>query len=557
MIFDKLKEYGKDINITLIIHLIIYLIISFISSNVFVSVLMIDSIINAIQYLKALYENHRVDVIKKYNIEKLQENDIIAQKIKKYVEENYPEHLDKFEFNNEGYVDTSKKYLLYTTAQITSIASSYIFWQNNHIINMALSCVAMPIVHIFLISNIYFNKMFTYIKKKIKRLLIYISSKTTAYFINLFSESCLNISPKIDYIELSAYYENIYESIPSTFMFVKTVVIQTIIHYFKKNNNTVYSYIVDFFHKFQVQSYKTSGLSHDAKLRQIGDIVRKRKWEDFHKPRNINMIFEVLDRNNVYSTKLELFIINIQINILRFMTIWSLSSLSPLLAISIDIYFSFFNQKFNLEYDYIPYGLSALFVYANKLIGVGMMIASNIIMKPIIEYIKEKEYFEKYIIGPHNKEQLFYLLFIPVMWKLGLITLPIIGVIYYINKNKTMNGLLCSATLISYLSNYSLIHIILLIPLTIITNNIIIYKPENIPIDSIIIIDDYMGNNWKINNQDKNKKHVTIRNNKIIKHVEEDNSYNSELDHLRKNTICEYVSNYFNSYNIVQNDKIE
>lgn len=529
MVYNKLKEYGKNIDITIIIHVIIYIIINCLFTNVFFNMLTIDSTINAIQYIKALCENPKNDIIKKYNLNKVCENDIITQKIKNYIEAKYPQHLNKFNFNNEGYIDTPKKYVLYGITHALSTLVSYVLWTDSKIINTILTAMALPIVHIFFISNIYFERIYTYVKKKLKNLLIYVCSKTTAYVINTLSETCLNSDPKIDYIELSSYYENIFGSVTTTIIFIKTVVIQTVIHYIKKTNNTIYYYMVDIIHKYQIESYKASGLSNESKTKHIAELIRKRKWDEFQKPKTVNMLFELFDTKSAYSIKLEMFINNIQLNFIRIITLWSLSNLSPILSLLIDAYFVFIDNKFGINYDYTAYFLSGPFLYVNKLFGTILIVLSNIILKPILDYIEEKEYIVKYII--RKKEQLLYLLLIPVIWKFTWFTLIIPPVIFYINKDKRIFGLTSGAIILGFFSDYQILHIGITIILSIITNNIMNAPIEKPPIVVINFIDNYAGN-----------KRQTETKGKIVRYVENDDPIPEKI--TRAN-ICKMISSYF------------
>lgn len=538
-IFNFIKIYGEKLDITMVTHVIIYflILVMFPGNNLFVNMMTVDSTISSVQFIKTLYEG-KDDILNRNNMNKIYETDLLIRKIKEFISTKYEKHADKFKFNNEGYVNTIKKYVYYIIMQCLSWLFGIIFWGYMiNIFNGILLVLSLPMCYITIISSIYFLKVFKIVTTCFKSVSVFILSKITAKIINNLAETCMDTHPKIDYNEMINFYEDFGNAVDTTLVFLKTVIVQTLIHYTKKTDNIFYYSLIEIFHRYQIESLlaQSSNESLDAKSKTIYEIVRTRKWNDFLKPKTVNIIFELYEskNNDMYARRMGVFFRNIKINITRLMTLWSISLLSPVLALCIDIYFTFFETRYNIKQHIFTYIIGACVLCGyNYFVGSFLIITSEIIMKPLIDYIEEKELITKYII--HSKEHIKYIILIPLIWKLGYISLIVPPLFQYINKQKILNILIQITTLLTLLSDNNFVHILFLTLLSLVINNLITNGiTTDMPQININLIDNYLegfGNNIV-------RRRVLELSKPVIRIVEQ------PVATTRAN-VCKYVSSY-------------
>ncbi len=169
----------------------------------------------------------------------------------------------------------------------------------------------------------------------------------------------------------SHYTEHTINSI----LFIKNIIIHTIINYIKKTDNLLYAYTIDIIYKYQIEN-----------------LILIPKGSNDLSP----------DKKKLFFLQIQILIRNIRINITRFLTLWSLSVLSPIIGIAIDAYYVFFDNKFHMTHHIISYTIGAivLCIY-NPIIGSLLIVLSDYIIKPIIDYINEHKIVSKYIFKTH------------------------------------------------------------------------------------------------------------------------------------------------------------
>jgi hypothetical protein len=538
-IYNFIKVYGQNFDITLIIHILIYFLVQFVypTVNIFVNMLAIDGTISAVQFIKTIHESGD-DIDNRDTMNKIKETDLLIRKSKDFISKKYPKYITSFDFNNEGYVNNIKKVFFYVMAQIVSTIFGIVFWgYGQSIINALLLIFGLPILYITVISSSFFLQIFKLITQGIRSISVFILSKITAKIINNLAETCIGSSPKIDYCEMIEFYEDFENSIESGLLFLKTVMIQTLVYYGKKTDNTLYYYLLSLFHKYQIEAFtfQASGMTNEMKSKILYETVKTRKWNDFLKPKTVNIIFEIYESksNDQYSRRIGLLLRNIKITFKRLMAMWSLSNISPLLAIIVDSYFTFMDRRFDISHTYLPYAIGACILYMNNyLLGGVLVILSEIIIKPLLDYIDEKELISKYIII--SKDQAKYIILIPSIWFMPYVALLYAPIIQYINGCTMLNVMIEIVSIMAILSGNNLFHITFLIMSSLVIYNIIHYKePEIKPVINISLIDNYLGQSI----ENINKMKMLSSDVKIIK-IKEEVTYQ---DKERRN-VCKWIS---------------
>jgi hypothetical protein len=498
-----IELYGKNIGITAIIHLFMYFVVYlfFQSGNLLINMISIDSLINAVIFIKTLYEN-KDEIVKNYYMNKTFEIDLISRTAKNNIATYAPNYAYLFEFNNEGYISIIKKYFFFGVLYLLSFICNAVVWDHfKSFFDMFFLLLSTPMFCIVILSLTYFVSLYNFAIGMIKNIIAFVVSKITAKLLNTLSESCLDNSPKIDYYELIDFYGDFNTLIASSLVFIKTVFIQTAIYYGKKTSNPLYYWFINTVEKYQIEwsIFERSSLSNNEKKIILSSIIRKREWRELTKPKTINMIFELFGNaaNDNYSTKVGILLRNIEINFIRFLTLWSISSISPVLAIIIDGYFVFFDKRFCISQKFFPYLLaSCVLILNNYLIGSLLMVASEILVKPLIEYIDEQNLINKYIVK--SPDELKNLLLIPIIWKFTYLSLCIPIAMQYFDRKTKLNGLFMVSCLLSAISSYSLMHICTLFIMSMIASNMTGNTVTNVSKElKFSMIDNYIDDNHK------------------------------------------------------------
>jgi hypothetical protein len=488
---DKIKSlisnYGENIDITMILHIIIYLatVYLFPTSMLLANIFRMGGIIVAVRRIKTWWESKKEDILGKEKLNILSENDLIIRKLKLFINASVPQYNHLFSFNNDGKIGYIEQSIWYFTLQVFSWILQTIFWSYGSIlINALLLIFTMPIFTILVTNCHYFLQVCIKLISVIRHLIAFVMSKITSNTINILSEICLNTNPKIDYIELMTYYEDFSESLINTFSFFKSACILTVFHYFKKTDNVFYYYMVDIIQKYHVDTLFNIQVlqfkeSLEEKQKYLATIIKTRKWEEFLKPKPISMMFDMYEskNNDMFSRKIGILIRNASINIGRFFAIWSIGEMSPIIAILVDGYFTFFDNKFFIKHHNVSYLIGVIMIFLElPMIGILMMILSDILIKHILEYIDDQQIINKYVI--RNTDQFKYLLIVLSAYKLRYVSLIFPFFAHYINNNMFLTGNLFGVIILCILSNFSLIHIFLTWGLSNIVYNVMTYKDE-------------------------------------------------------------------------------
>lgn len=454
-------------DILVVVHTIIYsLVLLFLASNnLFVNMLTINGVINAVRFIKTLYENKSQDLYAQYKLNEVLENDHIMHKLKSYIDYKYPIYNNHFNFLNDGYISITQKYFLFVVVQIISyIINTTLWFCCENIINGILLLLALPLFNVLIINSIYFTITYAYFADKIRHISVYTLSKITTKVINTISETCLDHKIKLDFIEFMDFFENYEHAIVYIMIFLKTVIIQSIIHYIKTTNNIFYYYIIDIIHRYQIEKLVFFGrsdnlLGFEKQKDMLINIIKNRKWDELLKPKTVYILFEFYEskNDNKFLIKVGMLFRNIRINFIRFMTLWSISTISPIVAIMMDIYYAFFNKRFYINHTVICYLIGVITLcYYNNLIGAILIVLSDVIVKSLLDYIDDYKIIQKYIF--RLPDQIKYLFFMPVISYLTYPTIIIPLLMFYINSNVILNSALTIVIMFGILSTYNIYH---------------------------------------------------------------------------------------------------
>jgi hypothetical protein len=551
-----IKNYGSNIDITIIIQLLTYIatLYLFPSNNLINNMLAVDSCISAIRFIKTLHESEGNALINNYKLNESQETDLMMRKLKNFISSYYSAFKEKFFFTNDGKIRIIEKYFLFGLCQFISLIIQIVFWSFNSylkiIINAILLLFSTPIFYILITCSIFFMNLLDKFINNIKKIINYVLSKITANIINKLTENTLNKNPKIDYIEILNYYEDIGSNIFITYNFIKTVIILSLLYYFKKTDNIFYSYVLDLVKKYQTSDLIINNYGNtEDKQKKILNIIQERNWQEFLKPKTINLLFELYSQANdnldldkdSFSIKIGIIIRNLKINFLRFMAIWSISIVYFPVALIIDIYYTYIDCKFYVKNNIMAYliGTSILFTQ-NYFIGALLMVSSDFIIKPILEYIDENNIIRKYFI--RNTNQLKYLGIMSSVYYLRYFGILIPIIIHYFNKNNKLTLVTSLIIILNSLSDFSIIHLINLWILISIFNNIYtIHQLDNISDNNLnsYLVDNYLFNPVMSNRFYMNNTIKVTEDSKLIKRKK--NIKNSE----NRNNICQMINQLF------------
>lgn len=537
------NQYGNMIDITIIVHFIIYIVVLYLfpSKHLFINMMTIDGAISSIRFIKTLHESDINDIIKNYSLNGTFENDLMMRKLKQLLDTKYKRFAKYFDFTNDGKINTFQKYFVWLIFQGISFILCTLLWDYGaFLINGLLLIFAMPFFYTLILNNIYFLKIFTLVVTKAKHILAFVLSKLTASVINKLAQICFNSNPKIDHNELIDYFEDYTDTITKIWTFLKTTFILTGIHYIKKTNNILYYYIIDIIHKYHINNlllFPKTDLPMDKKQKLLSDIIKGRRWKEFLDSKTVNILFELYEskNNDVFSTKIGMFIRNVIVNFLRFVSLWSSCVISPTAGLLVDIYYTWFNNKFGISHHNISYIIGALVMYSgNAFLGSLLLVCSDILIKPILDYIEEHQIISKYIIK--SKEELLYLVMVIIMAKFKYATLLLPLITYYIDSNKFMNFGTFFILALGYVSDFSVFHVTFAWLILNIIYNVKTDKPDiNKPLGLHII-----DNNFSVTSK-PNVKPVQIE---MIKINNTDSNKSQDVEEPERQNMCKRITSW-------------
>jgi hypothetical protein len=466
----------NTVNILIFIHTIIYGLVATYSTttNLFLNLLTINGTINAIRFVKTLYENKSQNLYEDNIKNGIIENDHVLHKLKIIIEKRFPNYVQHFNFPSDGYISIIQKHFLFLCLYITSVLANTILWSHlSYYIDNILLLFALPLFNVLVINSVAFTNLYDSIISKIKHIGIYSLSKIATNTINSITEITLDQKAQLDFRELMDFFDNYENAFMNTFIFLKTVAIQTFIYYIKNTKNIFYYYVIDIVHRYQTERLdfftRTENLlTFDKQKDVLIKIITDRKWDELLKPKTVYMFFETYESkndNNRFIIKIGMLIRNIMINLTRFMSLWYFASVAPIVGIIIDCYYTFFNKRFFIRQTLLPYlvGILTLYFYSFQL-GSVFMVLSDLLLKPPLDYIDDHKVVSRYLF--RTQYQMKYLLVLPVItlcsylpfWYI-VFAIPI--VLYYINSDIYPNHTLFVVTLLGLLSNFNIVHLIM------------------------------------------------------------------------------------------------
>lgn len=355
-----------------------------------------------------------------------------------------------------------KRLLLFGTLQCLSGVYSLFTWNLGTIWFdlVLLLTFGLPCLHLafsLVIESLYFNFM-----TQLRQGILYIVSKMMAQMINSLIETFTPQHDPVTYLELLNMYQHdtLY---PMSFSFLKTVMMQSATQYVKRGGGE-YSYFVDAFCRYQTLSLQTlTKSSHEIieyNIKALTNIIHERKWKKFLNPQTVNILFEVYEakRNYRYIMRLIVMFKNIELNLARFFTFWSLCSVHVSVALAVDVYFSFYIKRYTWSRDVKPYVIAALIcVMFHPLLGAVLIVTSDWIIKPVLDYCNEVGMFDRL-----DLECWIRLPLVLVIWQCQLLTIPLGLFAYYILADFLTLFIMVSVSLAAQFSGFALVHILFL-----------------------------------------------------------------------------------------------
>ena len=457
------KSWAKNINHITVIEFIVYIIFLFKMSNslLFFNMVGIDSTIAAAIFVNAMFK-HNNNIRKEYK----NEQKLNTELYKTYYS-NYESIRHLFDF--EASTNVYRKYFLFGICQLISTMVTLIF--NGYftsVINGLLMFLAIPFFTIGILLLKKFCIIYNRIAKTVRRFIRYIVSKITAKAINTISRACLKVNPNIDHNEMYKFYDNSDTSFGNSILFVKTAVITSYIHYIKKSDNIIYSNIVNFIQKYQmndifkVPTFKNS--VQQTNVDYLKDVIRRRKWNEFLEPKTFHLILDMYGTNgdDSIADKIEQIYDIIIINSIRFSSLWTLSSIHPVIAILIDAYFTQNVKQLIINHYVIPYCIAALITCFVPMVGAFLIVTSDIIMKSIIDYFIEHILTHFVARSIRRPEKFKYILMSPLIMIGKWLSLTLPSLVYFTEyRNPYMIGTSIIVA-ISTLSNFGPLHQLIL-----------------------------------------------------------------------------------------------
>lgn len=493
---DKLSDIYKSaylnvkefVDIQIIIHLVAFIICLFTPSCLIVNIMTIDSIISVFQFFKTIYENKSEDIIIKYNSYKSCETHSLISKLKHTTETFFKKDL--FNFNSEGHINVYKKYVYFVFLQALSWLLGIIFWfRLSWLFDSILLLLSLPMFYIVVISSIKFNLIYDNILTIVYNICIYIISKVIEKIMNNLIETNMIDLKEDSYLELTkAYFSDI-------LVFIKTIAVQTLIYYIKKTDNIKYSYIANLFQRYQLGTLSSpSGNTIEHNITILNKIIAKKEWKEFLKPKTVYIIFEIYENknDNQYVNKMGVLLRTININFIRFTSIWTFCLIHPILGLAPDVYFTLL-FKYSSHQNKLGYFVACCILYITRFYFIGsvLIVLSDILVFPIINYIIKKKMYE-YVIK--DLSQAVYLLLIPVVWLISWISLAFPVILYYITTIRIQCIVLQVTLLLLTLSGFDFMHITCVILFNMCVYNITTNEIKE-EIKQITIIDNYIPSN--------------------------------------------------------------
>lgn len=546
--WDRFKTAVKSIDELIVLEIIVCLLVLNIDSStnragnensLMTNILLANSIWSAFQFTKVVYD-HTIGrkrlyaqrtIVDAYYKNQLKNNDHFAHLWNGWILTYFPTWQHQFEWNREGHVSLQKQYSFYLFLQAISGVYSWIGWSYGiRLFNIVLLIVGgLPSATIMMTSFRPFLYIFETSVFQCKQMFAYVVSKTVAKILNILVSTLAETLTEFDDVYGSGGFAGAVgfssgnrmpvEFVPIThtdvlvmyqkqsdlsgiFAFLKCVIVQSLIFYFKKAGSGSYYYIVDFAHKYQlwtIDSYtKSTEQIIKNNLKTLTQHIVQRRWEQFLDPRIVNMIFEIYESkyNTHYLNQMSNLSKSIQIAWFRISMITAFSLIHPLMALAIDFYFSFVINVYGVYQSYLCYFIGACVLWGsssvassiddiskggtgggatssgtgNPLFGASLIVMGEVLTRPVLEYIQDYELYSTYFMRESN--QWLMLMIVPLVWYLKPLAIPVSLGLYYINRQWLYTFVIGNVVFLGWLSNFTLVHLIFLTSLHLLIINI-------------------------------------------------------------------------------------
>lgn len=471
------------------VQFIIYIIVLYLFENnsILVNCINIMNTIAAYLFISTIYTNNKIvnnkikkNILDDYNKKIIIENDSMIKIIKKI----------NINITDDMSLTIYDQYTLFILIELIYNCMKIIFQLDNYlnvnkILKIIMTLGGLPIIQLILFSNNKFINIINVIYKKIYNLYASLLSKITSRFLNNICENCLEINTNIEANELIDFFEFSQTNKINIIIFLKILVLQLILNYYRKTDNIIYKYIIDLIYKFKVESlikYKynddndDNNISNEYKKKYLIELITERKWNLLLQYNTINILIDIYNKKDYDFYKFGLILKNININFVRFISIWSLSVISPLFTIFVDIYNSLFPLIFMNNFNknnYLAYISGSLFLYFEyNLYGAFIMVFGEYLLTPILDYINDNK-----IVNWYN---IFYLIIIYYLEYYSIILFFLFKYLSYDIK---------IIILLNLIINYRIENLVLS---WILINLLIKYYNDEVKIIKLNIIDNYI-----------------------------------------------------------------
>lgn len=430
--------------------------------SMFGSILMVNSLISGFQLLKILTRNvDAAKLVRMFGMLEQYENVTLTQWLQTgdFVHNNVVHNnvLQKnilgklqFTFVHDGQVPWKQKYVLFILVHLLSMIGHVLFWNSFwpcFLTDSIFLLISLPVMTILITSNVvYETVIYQYFVERAIYAIVYCISLAMTRIINLLVSTLTMDYVPVEHYEILKLYEHDYTFVRSrqpegssrgggmTFVFFKSVLSQSLLHYLKKGKHGFYSYVIDISHRYQLggptqvtDMFLNKRELLDRQVKELTKMINERRWHDFVTSKTINMLFEIYDNRNtsMYAARIGNAVKELQLNILRFMTLWTFSAfafsgystLIFLLLITIDIYFAYFARRYLCHQHpgayavaSVVFGISMCSGDIPTCVGACLVVFSNELVQPFIKLIYEHDVIRRFICA--TKEQSIFLIIV-------------------------------------------------------------------------------------------------------------------------------------------------
>lgn len=440
----------------LIIEIIIYILNIYILGfdSLYILIISIESCITGLNLLyicynmndiNNIYDEYNTLVLNQYIHKFIQCNDIICH--------NFHCNIIYDSYN----INVINKNIFYVLLIILLEIFKILIWNNKILLlENFLVILTLPSLSIYILNIPMFIKICTTIKNYMLYIYYYIVSRITAFTINKLCKLCFDENNiEINYIELIDFFENINNSTIYIITFIKQFISVYVIYVFKNNNNNFIKYIFTIIHKYTNEelTYILNNKIEDPKI--IYNIIQKRQWKKLLTTKSINSMFYIYNnlpnsKNNYFQNKINEYVFNF----IRFSTLWTITSMNKIIGCIFELMMIYKLKILKINFNIVFHVIGMILIYINLFnVGAFMCVFGHLFSNIVYNIIKK-----------YNNMTIYVLLSLLIITSNIYFFIVILFVLYYIN---IYGGLLMSVIyLFSFISNFNIVHIILLCIIT-------------------------------------------------------------------------------------------